>query len=130
MYSYSPCISQPILIHNSLLQGFHDTSLTIGEAAAVLWNYERRTGDVLRKEDLTDKILAMKLTPEDYNIKGQVSPHLITSVQHAYHLTLLVLKRFTLLLNFCKSLPCRPRTLPVPRFFTVIRLRTLIWYAL
>ena len=81
-------MSQPILIHNSLLQGFHETSLTVGEAAAVLRNYERRTGDVLRKEDLTDKILATKLTPEDYNIKGQVSPHLITSVQHAYRLTL------------------------------------------
>ena len=78
--SYFLYISQPIPFHNSLLQGFHDTSLTIGEAAAVLRNYEGRTGDVLRKEDLTDNILATKLIPEDYNIKGQVGPHLTTSL--------------------------------------------------
>ena len=75
--------SQQISFHNSLLQGFHDTSLTVGETAAVLRNYERRTGDVLKREDLTDNILATKLTPEDYNIKGQVSPHLTMLSRHA-----------------------------------------------
>ena len=55
-----------------VLQGFTDTSLTVGEAAAVLRNYERRTGDVLGHADLQEKALLTKLQLEDYNIKGQV----------------------------------------------------------
>ena len=47
----------------------------MGEAAAVLRNYERRTGETLSREDLEEHRLAEKLTPEDYDLKNQV-PHL------------------------------------------------------
>ena len=55
-------------------QGFTDTSLTVREAAAVLRNYERRTGDVLKRRDLREGTLQDKLIPADYDIKGQVLP--------------------------------------------------------
>ena len=58
------------------LQGFTDTSLTVGEAAAVLTNYERRTGETLSRSDLQNQNLAAKLKPEDYDLKGQVLLHL------------------------------------------------------
>ena len=57
-----------------LFQGFSDTSLSVGKAAAVLRNYERRTGQTLSREDLQGKNLAAKLTPADYDLKSQV-PH-------------------------------------------------------
>ena len=47
-------------------------SLTVGEAAAVLANYERRTGDTLSPADLQDRALADKLLPVNYDLKGQV----------------------------------------------------------
>ena len=51
-----------------------DTSLTVGEAAAVLTNYERCTGETLSCSDLQNHALADKLKPEDYDLKGQVMP--------------------------------------------------------
>ena len=45
----------------------------MGEAAAVLLNYERRTGETLNKEDLTEKGLMEKLIPADYDLKKRVS---------------------------------------------------------
>ena len=50
-----------------------DTSLTVGEAAAIFMNYERRTGDTLKHWDLCCGTLQKKLIPSDYDIKGQVS---------------------------------------------------------
>ena len=47
-------------------------SLMVGEAAAMLTNYERRTGVTLSPADLQDRALADKLLPVDYDIKGQV----------------------------------------------------------
>ena len=44
----------------------------VGEAAAVLRNFERRTGDVLKRSDLKEGKLASLLTPADYNLKDQV----------------------------------------------------------
>ena len=44
----------------------------MGEAAVVLQNYEKRTGDVLTPQDLTEQGLLNKLTPEDYDIKKKV----------------------------------------------------------
>ena len=44
----------------------------MGEAAAVLSNYERRTGDILKRSDLEEHRLQKKLEPCDYDIKGQV----------------------------------------------------------
>ena len=38
----------------------------------MLLNYERRTGEVLKREDLQDNVLASKLIPSDYDIKNQV----------------------------------------------------------
>ena len=48
-------------------------SLTVGEAAAVLRNFERHTGDVLKRSDLREGHLAELLTPADYNLKNQVT---------------------------------------------------------
>ena len=59
-------------------QGFSDTSLSVGEAAAVLRNYERRTGETLSRQDLEEHRLAQKLTPEDYDLKSQVIPAPLT----------------------------------------------------
>ena len=64
----------PFFIFFFLLQGFPDTSLSVGEAAAVLRNYERRTGETLSREDLEEHRLAKKLTPKDYDLKCQVPP--------------------------------------------------------
>ena len=44
----------------------------MGEAAAVLLNYEKRTGSVLEQKDLTEKGLLEKLIPEDYDLKRRV----------------------------------------------------------
>ena len=51
----------------------------VGEAAAVLMNYEWRTGEILKRGDLRHGTLQEKLTPEDYNIKGQVLSPLFTN---------------------------------------------------
>ena len=53
-------------------QGFSDTSLTVGEVATILQNYECHTGKVLNWEDLQEKKLASLLIPEDYDIKNKV----------------------------------------------------------
>ena len=65
--------SRTFLYQFILLQGFSDTSLTVGEAAAVLRNFERRTGEVLKRSDLQEGRLTSKLAPEDYNLRDQVS---------------------------------------------------------
>ena len=54
----------------------------MGEAAAVLQNYEKRTGDVLAHKDLTEKGLLNKLIPEDYDLKKKVSLYLYHMVDH------------------------------------------------
>ena len=38
----------------------------------MLMNYEWRTGEVLKRGDLWHGTLQEKLTPADYNVKGQV----------------------------------------------------------
>ena len=53
-----------------------DTSLTVGEAAAVLTNYKRHTGETLSRSDLQNQNLAAKVKPEDYDLKEQVLLHL------------------------------------------------------
>ena len=45
----------------------------MGEAVAILRNYERQTGDILKCGDLHHGTLQEKLIPSDYDIKGQVS---------------------------------------------------------
>ena len=45
----------------------------MGEAAAVLRNYERRTEEVLKQEDLQEKALTTKLLPIDYDLKSQAT---------------------------------------------------------
>ena len=52
--------------------------MTVGEAAAILANYERRMGDTLSPADLQDHHLTDKLKSEDYDLKGQVLPILYT----------------------------------------------------
>ena len=69
-------VENPLLNHPLFLQGFSDTSLTVGKAVAVLTNYERRTGETLSHSDLQHENLASKLKPEDYDLKGQVLLHL------------------------------------------------------
>ena len=73
--SWSFWLHQPFI----LFQGFSDTSLMVGEAAAVLRNYKRWTGEVLKREDLQEKALATKLLPIDYDLKSQVTNSLLSS---------------------------------------------------
>ena len=65
-----------IFIDFPLFQGFTDTSLTVGEAAAVLRNYEKRTGETLKRRHVREGKLQSRLQPCDYDIKGQVPPSL------------------------------------------------------
>ena len=51
-------------------------------------NYEQRTGEILKRGDLRHGTLQEKLTPEDYNIKGQVLSPLFTN--YLPHLTVLL----------------------------------------
>ena len=86
----------------------------MGEAAAVLRNYERRTGDVLKRRDLHEGTLQSKLTPEDYNIAGQVpsSTHLFPKIHFPTCLTAVLLRKVTIL-KFAKSL-CKNRETGFP----------------
>ena len=46
----------------------------------MLRNYERRTGETLSCEDLEEHRLVEKLTPEDYDLKSQVLPPPVISL--------------------------------------------------
>ena len=55
------------------LQGFNDVTLTPGEAAMVIHNYEVRTGHVVSMAELEGGYLKGQLKLEDYDLKQQVS---------------------------------------------------------
>ena len=79
----------------------------MGEAAAVLMNYEWRTEEILKRGDLRHGTLQEKLTPEDYNIKGQVLSPLFTNY----------LPRLTVLFRIIDHQFCKVTSVSIPKLY-------------